>query len=637
MNLFDAALKDSWERHCRAFALTCLPEEEAGDARLFAHLFKGKLLFDTSSGVWHEFDGNFWKPLPTPPYTRVYGSVASIYLGAASDLQKGIDTAEEEERNKLTRQVGELIGRAKKLRALNRVNHVLKFAEEHLGTSGSEWDQNPWLLGVQNGVLDLKTGELRAGRPEDMIKIAAPTAWKRLDEPCPRFEQFVSEIMSDEADRVDFLHRLLGYSLNGVTSEHILAILVGSRGRNGKGVLCETIQTVLGDYAGTASTDIVIGQDRGRTAGSAQPHLMNLMGKRFITTSETEEYAQLSVAQVKHITGGDSINARPLYGKPVTFRPSHTIFLQTNRKPQAPADDDALWERVRVIEFKTRFVDEPQTPDERPRDPGLLESLRQEQSGILAWLVRGHLAWLNDGGLQTPDSVKLAKEAYRKEESVEPFLADCCVIHDEARVAAGKLYGAYKDWCKRMGLRPKTTNWFGSQIGRQFQKARSGAGGQVEYHGVGLKAEGFTEYLSGSTEGAFSSEGDMDFGLPMPNYAAHAQSRTASTEGPTSFSKTFLGNLPHEGKFLEGCSVTSRTSVEDALVAVGETSSETHPGRDLPPGFHQPQCSPLGQWWITNGKGFGMWALTREDAIELAWKHVFETEAEAYRNQIAAD
>lgn len=620
----EAGMVDGREKNRRANVLSCLVEEEAGDARLFAELFKGKLLFDASSDTWHEFEDGFWKPLLTPPYARIHGSVASTYLRVASDLQKEVETAEDEERNKLTRQVGELIGRAKKLRALTRVNHVLTFAQEHLGTDGSEWDQNPWLLGVKNGVLDLKTGQLRPGRPEDMIRIVAPTLWKGLDEPCPRFEQFVSEIMSDEADRVAFLHRLLGYSLNGVTSEHILVILVGSRGRNGKGVLCETIQAVLGEYAGTASTDIVIGQDKGRTAGSAQPHLMSLMGKRFITTSETEEYAQLSVAQVKHITGGDSINARPLYGKPVTFKPSHTIFLQTNRKPQAPADDDALWERVRVIEFKTRFVDEPQSLDERPRDPNLLESLRQEQSGILAWLVRGHLAWLNEDGLQTPASVKLAKETYRKEESIEPFIADCCVVYHEARVAAGKLYNAYKDWCSRSGLRPKSPNWLASQMGRQFQKARSGAGGQMEYHGIGLKAHNLTEYPFGATEGAFSSDAGAGFGFPMPSFSLEGQGRTASTEGSTSTSKTFLENFPREGKFMEGYSVPSVASVEPS------------PDETLPPGFREPQPSPRG-WWITNGQGFGDYAPTREEAIALAWRHTIEVEAEVWKHSQAAD
>jgi P4 family phage/plasmid primase-like protien len=291
--------------------------------------------------------------------------VAAAYLEAAASVQADLEhETDDGKKAAMQARIDTLTECAKKLRNIGRINNVLTLAQELLGIKGSEWDSDPWLLGVANGVIDLRTGKLRNGRAADYIRTVAPTAWKGLDAPCPRWERFVSEVLSDEADRVTFLQRLLGYGLNGTTSEHVLGICVGERGRYGKRVLFEALQHVLGDYASAGSTDVLIGQHFGRTAGSAQPHLMGLQGKRVIYCSETEEHDKLSTAQVKNITGGDPITARWLNANPVTFMPTHTLFLQTNRKPQAPADDDALWERVKVIEFKVRFVDEPKAPDE---------------------------------------------------------------------------------------------------------------------------------------------------------------------------------------------------------------------------------------------------------------------------------
>ncbi len=504
----DFALGESTQSLDRGFLFQCLHKEEAGDAELLAALERDTLRRDHSTESWYEFYGHHWRPLLNAPRQRIWAKVAAVYLEFAAHLQGEAGQLDELDPKKVQhlKWVDALTSRARKLRMVARVNNVLTFAGELLTIKGDEWDRDPWLLGVPNGVLDLRTGELRAGRPDDYIRTVAPTEWRGLDTPCPRWERFVGEVMSDEADRIAFLQRLLGYSLNGTTREHLLALLVGSRGRNGKRVLCETVQAVVGNYAKTASTDIVIAQDR-RSAGTAQPHLMELMGKRFVVASETSEYDHLSVAQVKNITGGDKINARWLHGNPVEFTPTHTIFLQTNRKPHAPTDDDALWERVKVIEFKTRFVDEPKEADEKPRDRELEATLQQEASGILAWLVLGHLAYLAHG-LQTPESVRLARDTYRDGESIEKFISDCCHESPVLSAESSTLYNAYEAWCKRQEVKPKTLHWFGRELVKKFEKGRTSSG-RTCYFGIDVELDTAADEQKGS-EG--SVDGKKRFG-----------------------------------------------------------------------------------------------------------------------------
>lgn len=473
-------------------------QDEAGDAQLFAHIHRGRLLYDLTQKEWYRFIGPHWESLQSiPPYRSVWGQVAAVYLAEAARLTEAagaipestpLDDSDDAKRKKeLAGQVDALTKRAKALRKKDRIMNVLKIATEPLQFQGGQWDSDPYLLGVANGVIDLRTGILRDGVPEDYIRTISQTRWKGLQEPAPRWEQFLNEIMCGETERVNFIHRLLGYSLNGTTSEHIMVLLFGERGRNGKRVLCETVSKVLGKHAKTVPTDTVVGDNRKRAAGSAQPHLATLQGVRFAVCSETDEWAELNAAQVKNITGGDEITARELFARLTSFMPSHTLFLQTNYKPRATADDDALWDRVKVIEFRARFVDEPKAPDEHKRDRNLETTLQAEASGILAWLVQGHLDWLK-GGLQTPNSVKLAREKYRIEQGIEPFIEACCVIGSDKEAEASALYTAYTTWCKAIDIKPMNIQRFGRLATKQWEKDRI-PGGRVLYTGVGLREE----------------------------------------------------------------------------------------------------------------------------------------------------
>jgi len=125
---------------------------------------------------------------------------------------------------------------------------------------------------------------------------------------------------------------------------------------------------------------------------------MALKGKRIVWASETGEGRHLNIGKVKWLTGEDTITARaPFAKRQITFSPTHTLFLLTNHKPHITADDYAIWQRVHLVPFNLSFIDEPKTEYERKRDPDLSKKLKEEASGILAWLVRGCLSWRIEG------------------------------------------------------------------------------------------------------------------------------------------------------------------------------------------------------------------------------------------------
>ena len=471
----------------RATLLRGLAEDERGDAVAFAELNAGRLMFDLAERRWYRFTGHIWQRMLSEPIDGLSAGLAAEYLGLAAALTAQAEGAVEDDARKLHAQADAAAERARKLRSTRRCKAVLEQVRgtDLLGRESVPWDADPYALAVANGVIDLRTGQMRGGVPDDFLRTAAPTDWAGLDAPAPRWQQFILEVMSGEADRAEFLYRLLGYAVNGTTDAHLLVLLIGERGRNGKTLLFSTLSHVLGPHAAAVSTDVIVGQDAQRAAGSAQPHIVALRGKRIAYASETLEGARMSAAMVKMLTGGDRIVARQLYSEPVDFAPSHTLFLATNRRPQATADDDALWARIRVLEFRTRFVDSPTAPDEQPADPTLESTLRSEASGVLAWLVRGHLAYLADG-LRAPDSVRLARDSYRRSESIDPFLADCCLEWDGGQAEAGALWDAYGRWCDADGLRRQSQTWLGRQLAARFEKGRNSVGRAV-YYGVALR------------------------------------------------------------------------------------------------------------------------------------------------------
>lgn len=456
--------------------LEALDREETGDAELLAELYKGRLAYDHTENTWYLWDGERW--------TRdkcgfvgglVSGSVAAQYLYAAAEIcaKKGKLIKEEEE------EVKQLGLRAGVLRKLHRIRNVLSLASSlpDLALTGEEWDTDPWVLGCANGVIDLRDGTFRPTLPGDYIKRSVPTRWTGIDTPSPKWERFLAEVFASDQDLINFIQRLLGYGITKLGTEHKLTVLWG-RGRNGKDTLLETLNRTLGPVASAVSTDVIL--SRNRNPGQATPNTYALRELRIAWASETNEEATLDAGRVKHLTGGGSIVARPLYGSPITFQPGFLLMLMTNYKPHAGAGDYALWKRILLIPFTQSFIEDPDptNPNEHQVIPDMADQLVTEASGILAWLVRGCLAWQAEG-LNPPDVVRMATREYQQEEDVvAQFIEDECVIDPNAEIKTTRLYDAYRDWAKSSGLRPMSSNAFGRELTRKSYKRKRRRGGR---------------------------------------------------------------------------------------------------------------------------------------------------------------
>jgi P4 family phage/plasmid primase-like protien len=300
-----------------------------------------------------------------------------------------------------------------------------------------------WLFNCQNGTVDLLTGELRPHDPADLLTQIAPVEYNP-DAVCPTFDAFIERVLPDPAVRA-YVQELLGYALNGTMRSAVFPIFYGL-GANGKSTLVNTIRTVVGsDYARMLSGHLLESQTGNNRA---QPYeKMTFKGRRFMFANETAENMRLDEQRIKELTSDEPISARDLYASFEEFRPTHTVFLQTNHPPRISGTDKGIWRRVREIPFTVEIP-------EGERDADMSRKLAAEASGILNWLVEGHKRWYDRGErFDTPEAVMLATDEYQHESNpLQMFVEDNFVIAPELRTPSNTIYDRYRVYAEREGL-----------------------------------------------------------------------------------------------------------------------------------------------------------------------------------------
>lgn len=338
----------------------------------------------------------------------------------------------------------ELLGDLVKCQSANGIKGVLQLASSLPGIAvhHEQLDADPYLLNCANGTLDLHTHSLQHHDPADRITKVCRGAYDPLVT-SPLWHTFLEKSLPDEPVR-RYFQCFSGLSLIGKVLEHVFTIATGE-GRNGKGVAYLAITYALGDYSHIAEPSL-FEQVKGNP-NAASPAFLALRGARFVVLSETAKTARFDAALMKRLTGGDTLTARSLYEKKaITFPPSHTSLMVTNHLPTLPADDPAVWDRLRVIPFNVVIP-----PDER--DPQLGEKLELDADAILTWMVEG-LAAYQANGLGEPEEVLNATSKYAKsQDKVSLFIDEICT---DAPANNGDttqvLHDAYIEWAIREGI-----------------------------------------------------------------------------------------------------------------------------------------------------------------------------------------
>jgi putative DNA primase/helicase len=365
---------------------------------------------------------------------------------------------------------------AARTQQLQRLRAMMELAKTEPGISIGQHllDADPWLLGVRNGVLNLRSGILRAGNAEEFITKRVAVAFDPTAQ-CPVWLQFLDKIMRGDRELIAFLQRAVGYSLSGLTAEQCLFFLFGM-GRNGKSTFLRTMQEILGEYAAQCSPDTLMTKSRD---GGANNDIARLRGARFVSTIEAEEGKRFAEALIKQMTGEDTLVARFLFQEHFEYRPQFKIWLAANHKPIIRGDDFAIWRRIKLIPFTV-------TIPEEEVDRTLADKLAAERAGILRWAVDGCLSWQREG-LNPPSTVTQATEVYRSEMDVfGAWLNESCECRPALEESSKALYGSYRQWCDETESYTLSRMKFSLKLKERGFHSEHTRNGTV-YHGVALR------------------------------------------------------------------------------------------------------------------------------------------------------
>lgn len=418
---------------------------------------------------WLVWDGRRWKDDDTGGARRHARNTVRAILGEAKTIGDD-DRRKEHALWALTSEKRDKIGA------------MLHLAEAEVGIPilPKDVDADPWLFNCRNGTIDLRTGELRPHRREDLITKICDLEYD-LGAPCPLWLGTLAKFFARpdperQAGLIDYWRRLCGYALTGVVRDHLMPIAYG-KGSNGKSTILGTLMDVFGsDYAMKCPPDMLMA----KKTDSHPTDRADLFGKRLVVALETEGGRRLNETMVKELTGGDPIRARRMREDFWEFKPTHTLMMATNHKPVIRGTDTGIWRRLKLVPFTVRIDDKDALKD-------MPERLQAEWTGILAWCVEGCREW-QERGLDSPKEVVEATKGYRAEQDVVGlFLDECTVQGPNLKAKASPLYERYKAWAEKCNEHAMSMKLFCEAIQeREFEKKVSNGNW---YLGLGLVQE----------------------------------------------------------------------------------------------------------------------------------------------------
>jgi putative DNA primase/helicase len=433
---------------------------------------------------WRTFliwDGKRWKvDVAGDAVGLVKKSIKSLFDATVREIARVGHTADKETIAKLQA----TLRHCTRWESAGRVEASLQMLQSEPGIPvlPDDLDKSPWLLNVDNGTIDLRTGELRPHKQEDYLTKLIPVRFDPAAE-CPLWKKCLDTWMMGNRDLIAYLQRVAGYSLTGDVSEQVVFLHHGG-GDNGKTTFANVLLDLMGEYGRFAVNDLLLQR-------SGEAHLTeraDLAGRRFVLCSEIDEGRKLAESLTKSLSGGEKLSARRMRQDLFQIEPTWKIHLAANHKPIIRGTDHAIWRRIRLIPWNCKI-----TADQKIQD--LNHRLMEEAEGILAWAVAGCLAW-RKVRLSDPPEVLTATNEYRDEQDgLTTFISENCTKHPDLRTTPAALLDAFHKWAGDKTMTASRLKGEMEKRGFTYKKSN----GARFFSGIGLDSSNF----SGEDERAF--------------------------------------------------------------------------------------------------------------------------------------
>jgi P4 family phage/plasmid primase-like protien len=405
---------------------------------------KHKQWFEFRNHRWIEIEEGYTLNMKiSTELVSKYSEVAAFYYATSMTMEPG------EERDSFHRKaenINKIISKLKTTKFKNDVmseSRILAYNDKFL----ERLDENRYLIGFNNGAYDLENCFFRDGCPDDYIRLNTGIDYYEYDEEDEHIinvTKFIQKIHPDKA-MCKYILLLLSSYLQGHTPDEKFHIWTGT-GSNGKSKLIELFQLAFGNYCGTFPITLLTHKRGG--SSSANPEVADKKGVRFCVFQEPEENDKINVGYMKELSGGDRIQARGLYKDPIYFKPQFKLLLTCNKLPTIPSSDGGTWRRLRVVEFKSEFVDHPTKPNQFKKDMQLSEKLIEWKEAFMSLLIHYFAIYKKEGITEPEEVTKFTKAYQQKSDIFMEFLNDHIIKSDKAseHVSLPALLALMRNW-----------------------------------------------------------------------------------------------------------------------------------------------------------------------------------------------
>lgn len=423
-------------------------------AKAVFEIYKGYFRVDDIKNTeWYEFDGNRWKKsynmniLLSEEFPKYYqGIKVSDTSVKVDNLQDFLVNSDKMNANLRNQMIDSIISKMENVSFKNNVmSQIVYLFKAYDADFYKSLDENPYLVGFKNGVYDFSRMMFRKGVQSDYVTFSTEYEYIDYDENneyVKEIYEFLGKIITNKKVR-EYTLKILGKSLVGIPDERFY-LWTGLSGANGKSTLVNFLENTLGDYI--TSVDVSLLTNKRTGSSNASPDIVRLRGKRIFTFQEPEHNDKLRTGILKQFTGGDTIVARELFKAPVSFKLQGTMIMCCNDLPAVTSIDGGTWRRIRVVEFKSRFCDNPVKENEFKIDPSIKYKIKEWRPYFMSILIHYYKKFLEEG-LVEPDEVKKATAKYKVDNDKFNEFFDACVDEDSSVFESNKVvYNNFSSW-----------------------------------------------------------------------------------------------------------------------------------------------------------------------------------------------
>jgi|UniRef100_A0A6C0AM57 P4 family phage/plasmid primase-like protien len=408
---------------------------------------------DIKNTEWYEFDSIRWKRshlmniLISEDLPKYYRAIKiSDTSVQTKDLQDFLVNNDRIDANLRNQMVDNIISKLENVSFKNNIiSQIIYLFKTHDQEFYSNLDSKTYLIGFKNGVYDLREREFRKGLQEDCITFSTKYDWIDYDESSQQVQdiyKFLGQIIPNKRV-LEYTLKVLGKALVGIPEERFY-IWTGLSGANGKSTLVNFLENTLGDYI--TSVDVSLLTNKRGNASNASPDVVRLRGKRIFTFQEPEHDDKLRTGILKQYTGGDTIIARELFKAPVSFKLQGTMIMCCNDLPAVSSIDGGTWRRIRVVEFKSRFCDNPVKENEFKIDPTIKTKINEWRPYFMSILINWYYKFLEQG-MNEPDEVKQATAKYKVDnDKFNEFFDAVLEEHSDSFETNKNIYSNFSSW-----------------------------------------------------------------------------------------------------------------------------------------------------------------------------------------------